>query len=574
MINFNPQMEIFSLKIGGQAGQGIKSAGLMLAKVATRSGYNIYTYTEYPSLIRGGHNIMQICISQEKVGAPQQYTNFLIALNQETIDKHICELITRASVLYDSTVELDVSKISKDVKLLPVPFQELVNKIGGSKLMLNTATQGATVALLGGDLQILNDLISQDYATSGPEMIDLNQKVAKEAYDYIQDNFQDKITNILKPLANIETKMIVNGNEAIALSAITSGMQYAAIYPMTPTSNILTVLSENQQKYGFIYKQPEDEIAAINMAIGASFAGCRSMVATSGGGFCLMSEGYGLAANIETPLVIIEGMRPGPATGVPTWSDQGDLHLVLHAHQGDFPRIVLAAGDSQESYDLTKQCFDLADKYQSPVILLVDKNICEGDQSIPMMTSENSINRGKFSTEMIPNYQRFAPSPDGISLRSIPGVGNFFIGNSDEHDPFGYSTENGDVRNSSMEKRMSKIKTLENELPKQQLFGPNVADLTIVSWGSNKGAILQAIKSFDDVNYLHITHMSPFPQDVKTILENAKNILDIECNFTGQLAELIREKTGIEIKNKLLKYDGRPIYPEEIIKKINSLIKI
>ncbi|MDD2822762.1 MAG: 2-oxoacid:acceptor oxidoreductase subunit alpha [Candidatus Daviesbacteria bacterium] len=574
MVNFNPRMQIFSLKIGGQAGQGIKSAGLMLAKVATRSGYNIYTYTEYPSLVRGGHNIMQICISQEEVAAPQQYTNFLIALNQETIDEHHGELVPGSSILFDNTEDFDTSKINSDITLLPIPFQELVSTAGGSKLMLNTAAMGATVALHSGDLQILNDLISQDYANAGAEMIALNQKVAKVSYDYVHSNFQDKIKESLKPLSDIETKMIVNGNEAIALSSIASGLQYAAIYPMTPTSNILTVLAENQEKYNFIYKQPEDEIAAINMAIGASFAGCRSMVATSGGGFCLMSEGYGLAANIETPLVIVEGMRPGPATGVPTWSDQGDLHLVLHAHQGDFPRIVLAAGDAQESYDLTKQCFDLADKYQSPVILLVDKNICEGDQSIPVPPSDNSIDRGKFSTDLIPNYQRFAPSPDGVSLRSIPGVGNFFIGNSDEHDTFGYSSESIEVREASMEKRMSKMDVLVKELPKQQLFGANDADLTIVSWGSNKGAILQAIKDFDNVNYLHITHMSPFPPDVKEVLDTAKNILDIECNFTGQLAELIREKTGILITNKLLKYSGRPIYPEEIIEKINSLLKI
>ncbi|MFA5932803.1 MAG: 2-oxoacid:acceptor oxidoreductase subunit alpha [Microgenomates group bacterium] len=571
MVNLDSQMQIFSLKIGGQAGQGIKSAGLMLAKVATRSGYNIYTYTEYPSLIRGGHNIMQICIDKDPVTAPQKHTNFLIALNQETIDKHLEELIPNSFVLFDGSDGLDTSKISKEVNLLPVPLSELAIKADGSKIMLNTVALGSAIALLGGDLEILNNLINESFTG---EIAEQNIKAAKAGFDFVQQTFKEKILSTLNPLENITAKMIVNGNEAIALSAIASGLQYAAIYPMTPTSNILTVLAENQQKYRFIYKQPEDEIAAINMAIGASFAGCRSMVATSGGGFCLMAEGYGLAANIETPLVIIEGMRPGPATGLPTWSDQGDLKMMLHAHQGDFPRIVLAAGDSEEAFNLTRQAFDIADKFQTPVILIVDKNICEGDQSYPIFAqNKEEVNRGKFSTEKINDYKRFADSPDGVSLRSIPGSGNFFIGNSDEHDEYGYSTESSDARIASMQKRMSKNDSFLKEMPKQQMFGPKEADLTIISWGSNKGAILQAIKSFENVNFLHITHMSPFPLDAKEILDNAKILLDIECNFSGQLAEVIREKTGIEISNKLLKYDGRPIYPEEVIEKIKELLK-
>lgn len=572
MVNSNSQMEIFSLKIGGQAGQGIKSAGLMLAKVATRSGYNIYTYTEYPSLIRGGHNVMQICFSDNEVRNAQKYTNFLVALNQETLEKHLEELPSGSAILFDGLDGLDTSKVQSNINLFPVPLSEIAIKAGG-KIMVNTVALGSTLAILGGNLEILNNLINESFSK---EIADQNLLAAKEGFEYVQKNFKDKLLTVLNPLPNSKDKMIVNGNEAIALGSIAAGLQFAAIYPMTPTSNILTVLAEYQEEYGFIYKQPEDEIAAINMAIGASVAGARSMCATSGGGFCLMAEGYGLAANIETPLVVIEGMRPGPATGLPTWSDQGDLKFVLHAHQGDFPRIVLAAGDANEAFNLTMEAFNIADKYQTPVVLLVDKNICEGDQSFPIFDiSSYKYSRGKFTTEKITDYQRFASSADGVSQRSIPGVGNFFIANSDEHDSFGYSTEEISVRKASMEKRMNKLASYAKELPSQQLFGGIEAELTIVSWGSNKGVILQAIEDFKGkVNFLHITHISPFPtSEVAEILDKAKHILDIECNFTGQLAEIIKEKTGIEIENKLLKYDGRPFYKDEIIEKIESILK-
>lgn len=566
-------MKIFSLKIGGQAGQGIKSAGLMLAKVATRSGYNIYTYTEYPSLIRGGHNIMQICLGSEEVLAPQKYTNFLICLNQDTLDRHLSELSSGSSILFDGSDGLDTSKVPKKINLFPVPLSEISTTVGGSKIMINTVALGATIAILGGNLEILNNLINESFPK---EIAQQNLKAAAAGFDFVTRTFPDKIISTLKTMPVSSPQMIVNGNEAIALGSIAAGLQFAAIYPMTPTSNILTVLAENQEKYGFIYKQPEDEIAAINMAIGASFAGARSMCATSGGGFCLMAEGYGLAANIETPLVIIEGMRPGPATGLPTWSEQGDLKFVLHAHQGDFPRIVLAAGDAKEAFELTMDAFNIADEYQTPVILLVDKNICEGDQSFPLFDySSYKYSHGKFTADQVSNYQRYLLSDDGISQRTIPGVGNFFIANSDEHDQSGYSTESSSVRIDSMKKRMQKLETYSKKLPTQHFFGNSDADLTIISWGSNKGSILQAMENFSGrVNYLHLTHISPFPKtEVAEILGRAKNILSIECNFTGQLAEIIREKTGIETPNKLLKYDGRPIYPEEIIEKINTILQ-
>jgi len=576
--------EVFSVKIGGQAGQGVKSAGLMLAKVANRSGYHIFTYTEYPSLIRGGHNVMQINISPRPVLAPFKTTDLLVALNKETVDLHLEELQDGGGIIFEGGDNSSLPQASKNLNLYPIPLSKLATDTGEKELLINSVALGAILAILGGQLSTLQQLIGEEFASKGNPITLANNQAAQAGYDYAVKNFAQKRENILKPLeesgpaslSRSGQKMIVNGNEAISLGAIAGGLQFASIYPMTPITNILHFLALHQDKYGYIYKQPEDEIAAINMAIGASFAGARAMTATSGGGFCLMSEGYGLAAITETPLVIIEGMRGGPATGLPTWSGQGDLQFVLHAHQGDFPRLVLAPGDAQEAFILTRQAFNLADKYQTPVVILVDKNICESDQSFPVFDTAFEVNRGKMTRETIPGYQRFADNGDGVSLRATPGSGNFFIANSYEHDFLGLTTERINDRQTQMAKRMTKLESCQREdLPSPQLFGPEEADITIVSWGSNKGVILEAVKHFDKVNFLHLTWLSPFlTPEIRKRLEQARYLIDIECNYSGQLANLIKEKTGVDILDRMLKVDGRPFFVEEIVEKITSVLEV
>ncbi|PJE60027.1 MAG: 2-oxoacid:acceptor oxidoreductase subunit alpha [Candidatus Portnoybacteria bacterium CG10_big_fil_rev_8_21_14_0_10_44_7] len=562
--------QTFSLKIGGGAGQGIKSAGLLFSKFASLSGYYIYNYIEYPSLIRGGHNAMQINISGKEVTGPSSKTDFLVALNQDTLDKHTNELTEKSGILFDVDEKIATADIPKNTKLFKIPLSNLA---GEKNILSNTVALGALVAIFGGDFKILKELISKEYEKD--ETVKDNLKAAEVGYTYITENYPRQTTSLLK-FVKSEPKLVLNGNEAVAKGAISARLKFAAIYPMSPISGILHFLTAHQKEHNYIYKQPEDEISAINMAIGASFAGARSMVATSGGGFCLMTEGYGLAGMTETPVVIINGMRGAPATGIPTWSEQSDLQFVLNAHQGDFPRIVLAAGDAQEAFELTRQAFNLADKYQTPVVVLIDKNICDNDQSfLPFENSPYTLDRGKFTTEKVGNYKRYGLSKDGISTRTVPGSGNFFIANSDEHNELGFSSEEIENRNNQMEKRMGKLSTCaKNDMPAPKLFGPTKADITIVSWGSNKGSIIQALKEFGNVNYLHITWMSPFPtEQVKKVLDGARYVVDIECNYSGQLANLIREKTGIEIKDKLLKYDGRPFFVEEIINKINCVLK-
>lgn len=565
----------FTFKIGGRAGAGIASAGLTFSKIAARSGYYTYDYIEYPSIIRGGHNVVQITFGTDLITAQRRDIDFLVALDQETIDRHVSELKAGGILIYDNNEKINVDNVPSEIQLVPIPLHMLALRNSGDIITINTVALGVSVYLLGGELQYFKDLLAEQFLAKGQRVLDKNNATAEAGYKYASENFSHLALKVLAPQDKVEPQLVINGNEAMALASVAAGMQFASIYPMTPTSSILQVLAPLQQDFNFIYKQPEDEVSAINMAIGASFAGARSLTATAGGGFCLMAEGYGLAAMTETPLVVIVGQRPGPATGLPTWTGQGDAQFVLHAHQGDFPRIVLAPGDINETFHLTMEAFNLADKYQTPVIILVDKHICEGHQSVPVFDySRYQINRGKFTTEYISDYQRFALSDDGISLRAPAGSGNHVIANSDEHNTQGYSTEEIKISNAQMEKRMKKLLTCEQEdMPRPVIYGPEESDLTIISWGSNKGAILEALKELPNVNFISLTWLSPFPSAaVSEALKKAKKILNIECNFSAQVGALITEKTGIILEHNFLKYDGRPFFPEEIINKVKELL--
>ena len=564
----------FSLKIGGPAGRGIKASGLLFSKLAARSGYFVFNETGYPSLIRGGHNVMKLNVASGPISASKKSSDLLIAFDQMTIDLHKDELGGSGGIIFDADLGLKTNAVAKNIRLFPVPLGKFAHEAGGEELLSNAVALGATAALFGADLNLLVTLLENEMAGRDEKVISANKLCLESGYKFVKNNFASQITNQLEGRDNPLSKVILDGNEAVALGAIAAGMQFCAIYPMSPISQIIQILALHQEEYQYVYKQPEDEIAAINMAIGASFAGVRSMVATSGGGFCLMTEGYGLAGMTETPVVIINGMRPGPATGLPTWSEQGDLDFVLNAHQGTFPKIVLAPGDASEAFYLTIQAFNLADRYQTPVVILLDKNLCESEQSFAEFDLNiHEFDRGKFLKGKITNYKRYALSDDGISLRTVPGTGNFLLANSYEHDEEGYYTEDPDNRTAQMEKRMKKLETCEKaDMPKVQLFGPEKATTTIVSWGSNKGPILEALKSLPEVNFLHLTWLNPMPsEEVYECLSKATKVLGVESNFTGQLCNLISQKTGYQITDKMLRFDGRSFSPEEIVEEVKNL---
>lgn len=566
--------DLYSFMIGGPAGFGIKSVGLVFARVATRSGYETFTYSEYPSLIRGGHNVVQTVVSKEPVYAPVKHTNFLVALDQNTIDLHRDELVDGAGVLFDKGLNLKTDGLKDGVHVFEIPLLDLVRENGGQEVMRNTMATAAVMALLGADLKHFKDLVAAEFAHKPPEVTELNHKMIDVGYEYAKENFKDTVSDVLAPKEKVEKRMVINGNEAAARGAIAAGLQFAAIYPMTPTSNTLHNLAPHQEKYGFVYKQPEDELAAIGMAMGAAHAGARAMVATSGGGMALMSEFCSLVGLTETPMVMLEGMRGAPATGLPTWTEQGDLKFALNVGHGDYPRIVLAPGDSKEVFECMMQAFNLADKYQTLVIVISDKMTLESDQSYPLFNYDGyEVDRGKLSFMKVEDYKRYEVTEDGVSPRSPVGTGNFMIANADEHDEYGYANEEIDNRNAQMEKRMRKLeKCIREDMQGPELFGSDDAQVTIVSWGSNKGSILEAMKELPQVKYVHNIWMNPFPAAaMRDELQKANYLLGIECNISGQYLDVVAEKTGVRVQDTMLKYDGRPIYPEEIIDKVRSI---
>ncbi|MFH0864135.1 MAG: 2-oxoacid:acceptor oxidoreductase subunit alpha [Candidatus Gottesmanbacteria bacterium] len=559
-------------RIGGEAGFGIMASGAIFAKALTRAGLFISSTVEYPSLIRGGHNTYIVRAGETEIFSLVKPIDLLVALNQETIDLHKGELSKGAGIIYDSQDKTIITEnLPEECKLFGLPLLEIATKDGGKKIMMNNVALGATWAVVDLPFEILSSVIADNFAKKGEEIIKENTQAAKSGFEYIKNNYANDFTYKLVR-GKAAGRLVLTGNEAIGLAAIKAGLGFTALYPMTPINGLLLYLASHQQEGNYIYYQPEDEIAGINSAIGASYSGKRSLIATSGGGFALMNEGYGMAAMTETPLVVVMGTRPGPSSGLPTWTGQGDLKFLLNASPGDFMRVIFAPGDPTEAYELTQIAFNLADKYQTPVILLVDKFLCESIGTADKLKIKNyelKIDRGKMWDKK-GEYKRYELTDDGISPRALPGQ-SYFITNSYEHDEFGYSTEDAKTIQSMVDKRGKKYELLAKEVPEPQIFGDKDADITLVGWGSTKNAAREVVGK--KINYLHLNWINPFPKEVVTrILSKAKKVIDIEGNSTGQMAAWIREQTGIEIKDKILKYDGRQFYPEDIIEGIKNLL--
>jgi 2-oxoglutarate ferredoxin oxidoreductase subunit alpha len=546
-------------KIGGEAGFGIMSAGTMLSRAFSRIGYHILTTNEYPSLIRGGHNLITTRISSKYFESMNKDLHILVALNKESVDLHIKELSAGAVIVYDPEDYVwKKEEFAVPVVLLSVPLTELVTQFKGPAVMRNTVALGATVAVLGAPLETLSQVIRDQFKDKKQAIIDGNIAIAKAGYDYIIQNYKNETSMHLSPAAKREPHLVLYASEAVGLGALKAGLKFAAIYPMTPINALITFLADHAEKMKIVYKQPEDEISGINMAIGASMAGVRSMVATSGGGFALMVEGVALSGMLEVPLVIDLGMRVGPATGMPTWTEQGELRMVIHAGHGEFPRIVLAPSDGAEAYKMTIEAFQLADRYQVPVFVLTDKYMNESQWCAPLSLFKKDvvISRGKVVDEKdLPadgSFKRYSLTADGISPRSFPGMKNgVYFANAYEHNEQGYVSDDPKNRTDMAEKRLKKLETMKKDIRDPDVYGEENADITFVSWGSSRGPVIDAIEILKGKGIpsrlVHFTWMYPFPSDATLqLLGNAKRIIDVEQNATGQLASLIREHTGIK----------------------------
>jgi len=561
--------------VGGEAGQGVQSIGLILAKAFARGGYHVFADQDHESRVRGGHNFFRVRISDSEVGAVSKAVDILLALNQETMELHRRELTREGVVAFDGEQVKDLKR-GKD--LFDVPLERLAEEKAGSKLMANTVSLGVALGLVGYDSEILAGVLREHFGTG--EIGEGNVRAGMVGYEYAINNFKGEFKQSLKPLSD-KKRMLINGNEAIALGAIAAGCTFMAAYPMTPATSIMEYLASKSDELGLVVVQPEDEISAINMIIGAAFAGARAMTATSGGGFCLMVEGLGLAGITETPIVVVLAQRPGPAIGLPTRTEQGDLEFVIHASHGEFPRAVLAPATIEDAFWLTIKAFNLAEKYQLPVILLNDQHLASSYYTVNKFDlSKVTIDRGLLlSKEEIMRggeYKRHQITSSGISPRALPLEGDVLVvTDSDEHDEAGHFIEDADIRTRMMLKRLRKLDGLRNEIGQPRIYGPRRAETALIGWGSTYGALKEAVDILRgdgiDVNLLHLNELWPFPAlAVSDVLDEARRSFVVESNATGQLAHLIRAETGKKVAGSILKFDGRPFTPTFIVGKLKK----
>ncbi len=568
------QMTSISIRIAGAHGDGVESSGALIIKVAARIGLHVVAYRGYGSIIRGGHCWYQVRIGDSQLRSYGEGIDILIAINQDAIENQKSHLNDKAVVIYDpSKVKVDSLDAGK-YKLVPIPLLDIAVAASGDPIMRNTVALGAALKFIGIDIAVFNDVLKGQFGRKGDNVVAQNIKAATGGYNYMG------VQTLYTLKGDGKHRYALDGNTALSVGAYAAGCKFYSAYPMTPASSILHWFASHEDK-GVMPKQVEDEIAAINMAIGASSAGVRAMCGTSGGGFSLMVEGLGLAGMLETPLVVVESQRSGPSTGVPTKTEQGDILFVMHASQGEFPRIVVAPRSIDESFKLTADAFNLADKYQLPVIVMMDLYLSEHVETVEGFDVDGvSIDRGKIVTENADGgrFKRYLITDDGVSPRAFPGSkGLEFVAGSDEHNELGDLVTDMyagldwaiDVRSKMHSKRMRKIETM---LKNEKIFVPEVlndgADYFLVTFGSTTGPALDAIdilkskgKNFGLISF---NYLMPLDKEKTKNMLQGKKLINVEGNYTGQLAQMIRMNTGIEITKSILKYDGEAFTAEGI----------
>jgi 2-oxoglutarate ferredoxin oxidoreductase subunit alpha len=559
--------------VGGEAGQGVQSAGYLIAKTLARSGYHVFADQDYESRIRGGHNFFRIRASDAPVGATSERVDVLIALNKETIDLHRDEVTASGVIIYDSEAIKDAGD---GAVFFAIPLGTIAEEKAGNKIMSNTVAMGAALAVTGADFERLADVLSEYFGDKSGEA---NVKAARAGYDYAQSNFKGDTGFKLGAIGG--DRMLINGNDAISVGAIAAGCKFYAGYPMTPSTSIMEYLAAKSKDYGIAVIQTEDEIAAINMAVGASFTGVRAMTATSGSGFALMVEGLGLAGMTETPVVIVDGMRAGPAVGLPTRTEQGDLLFVTYAGNGDFPRAVLAPANVEDCFWLTTKAFNLAERYQTPVIILTDHYLATAYATVePFDIAKVEIDRGLlFSPDRQgseKDYRRYRVTDSGISPRAFPGQSQALVrADVDEHTEQGLITESAEVRTEQVDKRMRKLVLMKAEVISPRTYGPKNTDTLLIGWGSTYGVLCEVVDRLEkekvSVKMLHLSQTWPFPSDaVADAIDGVDKVYVVENNASGQLAQLIQAETGEKVKGRIIKYDGRPFMPSEIARVLKN----
>jgi 2-oxoglutarate ferredoxin oxidoreductase subunit alpha len=555
-----------NLMVAGPQGSGINFTSDTFAKVMTREGYYVFTNAELFSTIKGEHSYFRVRVSKDVIRSYSERVDILIPLDARSVILHKRELSPEGAIISEENLD--------DPRHAALPYRDILQTVAtkfGKNLselnvMKNTIALAAATKMIGLGGEKLKKVISENFA-SKPQIAQLNNAVVDEVYSKFSSNkkFDMEPTKYYK-------RMLINCTQAVGMGKVEAGMKFQSYYPITPASDESNYLESIMGEYDFVVEQTEDEISAINMAIAASNTGLRSATSTSGPGFSLMVESLSYAGMTETPVVVFYYQRAGPSTGMPTRHEQGDLRFALSAGHGEFPRVVIAPGDNTESFYDTIESFNIAEKYQLPVIVLLDKAMAMSNMTVEQFDlAKVRIDRGKLILKETSNYLRYKLTDDGISPRSVPGVkGGLVMIAGDEHDEDGHIfTEDADNRIKMMNKRMKKMGAVLKNTPEEmkvKFYGEQKNKKVVVSWGSTKGPILDALELVKNTSFLQVRMMEPFPVEEVTKYLKGKTIIDVEQNYSGQLADLIREKTGLVADSRIVKFNGRPIAYEELVR--------
>jgi 2-oxoglutarate ferredoxin oxidoreductase subunit alpha len=562
-----------SIVLCGQAGQGVQTVEFLLTRLLKRAGYHVFATKEYMSRVRGGLNSTTIRVSPRQVAAYVHRIDILVPLSGGAVE-HVAGRISPETVVLGEREVIGEGPALRSCRVLDIPFTKMAQEIG-NVLYSNSVAVGAVAGALGLDLDRLKDSVRRFFAGKQPTIMDDNARAAQAGYKAVESLDAGDLT--LNPAGDAAAKdrLLLDGAEAVGLGALAGGCNFVSSYPMSPGTAVLTFLARHGEEFGVAVEQAEDEIAAINMAIGAWYAGARALVTTSGGGFALMAEGLSLSGMLETPVVIHLAQRPGPATGLPTRTEQGDLELALYAGHGEFPRIILAPGTLEDGFHLAQQAFNLADKYQVPVFLLTDQYYIDSYYDAPPFDlSKAAVEKHVVKTAA--DYRRYVITQDGVSARGVPGFGEgLVVVDSDEHDEQGHITEDLDLRVRMVNKRLAKGESLTADIVPPVLVGPENYKNLVICWGSTYQAVKEAVRRLgrDDTAMLHYRQVYPLHDRTAEYMARAERTLVVEGNATGQFAKLIELHAGVPADELLLKYNGLTFSVEEVVEGLKALIK-
>ena len=563
--------EEVSIVLCGEAGQGIQTVEHILTQTLKLSGYHVFSTEEYMSRIRGGSNSTLVRVSSNVVSAPVDRIDLLIPFSPGAVG-HVQKRISPKTIL------LGEKKIYgneyQGERAIDVPLSQIASEVGGP-IYSNTVAVALLAGLLKVEREVLDHYLRHHFAGKDEKIVQKNLEAARRGYEVSDELLGNGILQIdLVKHNEIKDEILIDGVEALAMGAIAGGCNFLSFYPMSPSTAVAVLLAQHSKEFGIIVEQAEDEISAMNMGIGAWYAGARGLASTSGGGFALMVEGLSLAGMIESPLVVHIGQRPGPATGLPTRTEQGELLFALYAGHGEFPRIILTPGTIEDCFYLAQKAFNLADQYQVPVFILTDQYLLESHYNIPSL-DPTRITLEKHFVETKQGYKRYQLTETGLSPRGIPGFGEgLVVLDSDEHDEEGHITEDLDLRTKMVNKRLRKLELLRKDIVPPELIGPENYKTLIVGWGSTYYAIKEALGRLDreDVAFLYFKQVYPLHPNTIAYLQKAKKRVIVENNGTGQFSQLIRLQEGFDMDRKILKYNGLPFSVEELEEQLKSIL--